>query len=151
MMRLIHSVLAAGAALALSGAAFADERKDQVEAFMAEYLRAWNAHDAATIVERFYRLDGGHRWSTKEGLQAEFDRLKAQGYDRSEVESIIGCVLGPDTAQAEIRYIRLKTDGAFMPPKDRVSVYQLRLFPDGWRATGFAALAADAKMDCPAP
>jgi hypothetical protein len=149
-MKCIRAVFTAGAAIALAGAAFADERKDQVEAFMADYLRAWNAHDAATIVQRFYRLDGNHRWSTKEGLQAEFDRLKSQGYDRSEIQSITGCILGPDTAQAELRYIRLKTDGSFMPPKDRISVYQLRLFPDGWRATGFAALAPGAKMECPA-
>ena len=129
--------------------AFADEKAD-MEAFMAKYLERWNAHDAAAITANYYRLEGNHPWSTEAGMKAEFDRLKAQGYDKSDIQGITGGVLGPDTGQVELRYVRLKTDGSFMPPKDRASIYQVRKFPDGWRVTGFSGLPAGGRMDCPA-
>jgi hypothetical protein len=140
---LLASVLAAPAP------AFADDKAD-METFMAGYLELWNAHDAATITARIYRLDGNHPWSTKEGMQAEFDRLKAQGYAKSDITSITGCVLGPDTGQVELQYVRLKTDGSFMPPKDRASIYRVKKFPDGWRVTGFSGLPSGGRMECPA-
>ena len=128
--------------------ALADDRAD-MEAFMAEYLKAWNAHDAAAITSTYYRLDGDHAWSTKDGMEAEFARLRGQGYATSDIKSVTGCTLTADTGQVELRYIRLKTDGTFMPPKDRASIYKLRKFSDGWRITGFAGLPADQKMECP--
>jgi hypothetical protein len=123
--------------------------KAEIEAFMHAYLERWNAHDAAAITERYYRLEGGHAWGTKEGMQAEFDRLKAQGYAKSDIQSVTGCVLSADTGQIELRYVRLKTDGSFMPPKDRASIYQVKKFADGWRVTGFRGMPADQKMICP--
>lgn len=139
---------AAVAALAFAAPAFAD-RKADVEAFMWDYLKLWNAHDAGEIIDHVYRLPETNAWRTKEGLQAEFDRLKAQGYDHTDTKSVTGCILGPDTAQVELQYVRLKTDGSFMPPKDRGSVYQLKQFADGWRVVGFAGLASGARMECP--
>ena len=129
--------------------ALADDRAD-MEAFMADYLKAWNAHDAAAITSTYYRLDSDHAWSTKDGMEAEFARLRSQGYDKSDIQSVTGCVLTADTGQVELRYIRLKTDGGFMPPKDRASIYKLRKFEDGWRITSFAGMPADQKMECPA-
>ncbi len=148
-MKLLHIGLAAASAAALHASAYAQDLKGEMEYFMSEYLRAWNAHDAAKIIKDFYHLDPGHRWSTVEGLQAEFDRLKADGYDRSEVHGITGCVITAGTGQVELRFTRLKTDGTFMPPKDRVSVYQVRRFEDGWRATSMAGLPEGASMQCP--
>lgn len=148
-MKLHRIVLAAAGAIALHASASAQDLKGDMEYFMSEYLRVWNAHDAATIVKDFYRLEPGHRWSTVEGLQAEFDRLKAEGYDRSEIHGITGCVITADTGQVELRFTRLKTDGSFMPPKDRTSVYKLRKFPEGWRVTSFAGLPEGARMECP--
>jgi hypothetical protein len=142
-------MLAALAAFAIAAPAHADDKAD-MEKFMADYLVLWNAHDAAAITANVYRLDGDHAWSTQQGMQAEFDRLKAQGYDRSDITSITGCVLTPDTGQVELRYVRLRTDGSFMPPKDRVSVYRLRKFADGWRVTGFSGLPQGSRMECPA-
>jgi hypothetical protein len=138
-----------GCATAPKPAEFGLTRKAELEAFMWDYLKLWNAHDAATISARVYRLEGNNPWGTQAGLQAEFDRLKAQGYDKTDTKSVTGCILSPDTGQVELRYIRLKTDGSFMPPKDRASIYRLRKFPDGWRVTGMSGLAADKKMDCP--
>jgi hypothetical protein len=129
--------------------AFADEKAD-MEAFMHDYLKAWNAHDAAAITSKYYRLEGNNPWSTEAGLKAEFDRLVAQGYTVSDIKGVTGCVLGPDTGQVELRYARLTKDGGFMPPKDRASIYKLKKFADGWRVVGFAGLAADKKMECPA-
>jgi hypothetical protein len=148
MRRWLAAVLV-GSALVATAPAHADG-KAELEAFMHEYLKLWNAHDAAGITERFYRLEGNNSWSTKEGLAAEFDRLKAQGYDRSEIQSVTGCMLRAGIGQVELRYVRLKTDGGFMPPKDRASIYSLRKFPDGWRVTGFRSIPAASKMDCAA-
>jgi hypothetical protein len=132
----------------MAAPAHADDKAD-LETFMRGYLKLWNAHDAAAISARIYRLDSSNPWSTQAGLQAEFDRLKAQGYDKTDTQSVTGCVLTADTGQVELRYVRLKTDGTFMPPKDRASIYQLRRFPDGWRVVGFAGLPPGQKMECP--
>jgi hypothetical protein len=126
-----------------------ETQKKQIEAFMNDYLQLWNAHDAATIAARIYRLEGSHPWATREGLQAEFDRLRSQGYDRSDISSVIGCVTAPDIGQAELRFVRLKADGTFMPPKDRVSIYYVKRFADGWRVTGMKPVPPDQQMDCP--
>lgn len=142
------TVLAVFAAAMLAQPVHADAKSD-MEAFMNAYLERWNAHDAAAITSSYYRLDAGHPWSTEQGMRAEFDRLKAQGYDRSDIQGVRGCDLGDGSGQVELRYVRLKADGSFMPPKDRASIYLLRRFGDGWRITGFRALPADQKMDCP--
>jgi hypothetical protein len=126
-----------------------DKAKSEMEALMTHYIQLWNAYDAAAIEKQVYRLDPGHPWSTEAGLKAEFDRLRSQGYLKSEMSSITGCALGPDIGRVELRYTRWKTDGSFMPPKDRASVYELKRFADGWRAVGIKGLAADAKMECP--
>ena len=142
------AAILAGGALLGAAPAHADG-KAELEAFMHAYLELWNAHDAAGITERFYRLEGDNPWGTKEGLTTEFDRLKAQGYDKSDIQSVTGCLLTPETGQVELRYVRVKTDGGFMPPKDRASIYSLRKFPDGWRVTGMRGIPATSKMDCP--
>lgn len=141
--------LIAAAMLVAVAPACADDRAD-MEKFMADYLARWNAHDAAAITAHYYRLDGDHPWSTEAGIRAEFERLTSQGYTTSEIHSIIGCALGPDTGQVELRFTRLTRDGGFMPPKDRTSLYKLRKFEDGWRVTGMSALPAGARMECPA-
>ena len=146
---MLKSFILALAALALAAPAFADDKAD-MEAFMAAYLERWNAHDAEAITARYYRLPAEHPWSTPTGMKAEFDRLKSQGYDRSDITSITGCVLAPDSGQVELRYVRLKTDGSFMPPKDRASLYRLQKFADGWRVVGFSGLPAGGRMECPA-
>jgi len=148
-MKSIAAMLAAACLSAAAAPAFADDKAD-IENFMWGYLNLWNAHDAATISAKIYRLDPGNPWSTQAGLQAEFDRLKAEGYDRTDTKSVTGCMLTADTGQVELRYIRLKTDGSFMPPKDRASIYKLRKFADGWRVVGFAGLKPENKMECPA-
>jgi hypothetical protein len=128
--------------------AFADERGLEVEAFMAEYLRLWNAHDARAITDHVYRFDRPNPMGDLAGLEAEFARLKAQGYDHSTKTSIEACLIGQDRALAEFRFSRLKADGAPLPPKDRATLYFLRRFPDGWRITQMVGFDARAKITC---
>lgn len=144
-------LLAAIATLLLAAQPAQADDKADAEAFMWAYLERWNAHDAEAITTRYYRLDGNHPWSTEAGMRAEFERLKGLGYDKSDIQSVVGCVLSPDSAQVELRFVRLTTDGGFMPPKDRVSLYHLRKFADGWRVTGMNALRDGRKMECPTP
>ena len=146
---MLRHIFLAAIVIAAPLPALADDRAD-MEAFMAEYLKAWNAHDAAAITSTYYRLDGDHPWSTPAGMEAEFARLRGQGYATSDIKSVTGCMLTADTGQVELRYTRLKTDGGFMPPRDRASIYKLRKFADGWRITSFTGMPADQKMDCPA-
>lgn len=148
MRMTLHTAVLSAAIIASIAPARADDRAD-METFMADYLERWNAHDASAITARFYRLDGNHPWSTETGMRAEFDRLKSQGYTTSDIHGIVGCALGPDTGQVELRFTRLTSDGGFMPPKDRTSLYKLRKFEDGWRVTGMSALPAGARMECP--
>jgi hypothetical protein len=140
--------LALAAVLIAASAAQAGPREREVEAVMDEYLRLWNAHDAAAITSRIYRFDGPNRMGERAGLEAEFARLKAQGYDHSDKISIEACLLTADSALAEFRFSRLKTDGTPLGPKDRATLYVLRRFPDGWRIVRLIPMSAGADLTC---
>ena len=142
-------LVAALLTVAVSATALAQDANAQLNNVMAQYLRLWNAHDAATIVDRIYRLEPTHPWATKEGLKAEFDRLKAQGYSHSDIHGLSACMTGPDTGQVELRFARLKTDGTAMPPGDRLSIYRLKQFSDGWRVVGMGGGNLQTGMTCP--
>jgi hypothetical protein len=126
----------------------ADERAKDVEALMEEYLRLWNAGEAGAITEKIYRFDGPNAFATKEGLQAEFGRLKASGYSHSEKISIKGCWINATQALVELRYSRLKVDGTAMPPKDRSTLYFVKKTVDGLRINNFIPMNATTKFEC---
>lgn len=115
---------------------------------MQEYLRLWNAGDATTITSKLYRFDGPNAFATKEGLQAEFDRLKAAGYSHSDTASINACFINATQAIVVLRYARLKTDGTAMLPKDRSTLYFVKKTADGLRINHFIPMNATAKLDC---
>jgi hypothetical protein len=144
MKKTLLTVLAA--ASLFSAPARADERGKVIEAVMDEYLRLWNAHDAAAVTTRIYRMEGA--MGTAAGLQQNFDQLKAQGYDHSTKTSVEGCLLSETVGLAELRFTRWKTDGTPLGPKDRVSLYLLRKFPDGWRITELIGMSATADLSC---
>ncbi len=131
-----------------AGPALADARGAEVEAVMREYLRLWNAHDAGAITDHIYRFDGPNPTSTKAGLQAQFDQLKAQGYDHSDLASLDACLISKDVGIAQMRFSRLRGDGTALPPKDRASLYVLKRFPDGWRITQLLGMGAGAGVAC---
>ena len=87
-MKPLRIILAAAGAVALHASAFAQDLKGDMEYFMSEYLRAWNAHDAKLIIKDFYRLDPSHRWATVEGLQAEFDRAASRRRVRRDLSRV---------------------------------------------------------------
>ncbi len=148
MKRLLTMTLAA-IAIALAGTpSRADERGREVEAFMREYLKLWNAHDAKTIHDRIYRLDSSNRMSTQEGLQATFDGLKAQGYDHSDLVSLNACMISEAQSVVEFRFRRLKADGSPVPPGDYASLYMVRKYPDGWRINVIMGMNPTAHVSC---
>jgi hypothetical protein len=130
------------------GPARADERGREVEAFMRQYLTLWNAHDARAIIERIYRMDGSNPMGTQAGLQAEFDRLKAQGYDHSDLISLNACMITPTQGVVEFRFSRLKADGSALPPRERASLYFVRKFPDGWRINQLMGMNPTSHVTC---
>ncbi len=136
------------ALLAIAAPAAADPGGKEVEAVMDEYLRLWNLHDAKAVVERIYRMPAGSRMGTVEGLQANFDQLKAQGYDRSTKIGVEGCVIGRDEALAEFRFTRWKADGTPLGPKERATLYRLRRFADGWRIVELIPMDPAARISC---
>jgi hypothetical protein len=146
--RVTRPLLLALALIAAAGPALADARGREVEAVMDEYLRLWNAHDAAAVTQRIYRMPPGSRMGDQAGLQAEFDRLKAQGYDHSTKTALEGCLTGKDDGLAEFRFTRWKTDGTPLGPKDRATLYRLHRFADGWRIVELIPLDTTAKVSC---
>ncbi len=124
--------LAMGAAALAQGGGVAE-----IEAKMKEYITIWNTHDAAQVLARVYRMPDT-AMGTPAGLQKNFDDLKAQGYDHSQLYGVRGCLLTPETGLGEMDFTRLKTDGSVLQAR-RTSVYQLKKFPDGWRITSFGA------------
>jgi hypothetical protein len=146
--RVIRRLLLTLALVAAAGPALADARGREVEAVMDEYLRLWNAHDAVAISERIYRMPAGSRMGDAAALQAEFDRLKAQGYDHSTKTALEGCLTGKDDGLAEFRFTRWKTDGTPLGPKDRATLYRLHRFADGWRIVELIPLDPAARVSC---
>lgn len=129
---------AALAAVLTAGAMAQGGGEAEIDAKMREYVALWNARDPAPLIANVYRMPD-NAIGTVAGLQANFDQLKAQGYSHSVLHGVRACLLAPDSGLGEMRYTRLKTDGSFMPPEMRTTVYQLKKFSDGWRITSFGA------------
>jgi hypothetical protein len=134
--------------MAVSMPVHADERAKEVERFMEEYLRTWNAGDAATITAKIYRFDGPNAFATQAGLQSEFDRLKAGGYSHSKQISIETCWINVTQALVQLRYSRLKVDGTAMPPTERSTLYFVKKTADGLRINNFIPMSPTTKLAC---
>jgi hypothetical protein len=134
------------AGCAASPAPASDEKT--VEAFMWEYTRVWNTHDAAKIARDFYRTGPAVPEQTA-SLETSFATLRAQGYKSSDIRAIKACMTGADAAWAGMRFSRLKADGEPLPPKDRASAYDLKKFADGWRIVKVMSADAAEPLECP--
>jgi hypothetical protein len=123
----------------------------EVEATMWGYTRAWNKHDAATIARDFYRLGRSVEQQTAAN-EKTFADLVAQGYDKSIIHEVKGCMTGPDKAWAGMKFTRMKTDGKPLGPDVRASGYELTKLPEGWRITrmGAGGASPDQPLACPA-
>lgn len=138
------------AALLLVGCAVAPAPNSAgaVEAFMWDYTRTWNKHDAAGIAANFYRMGPSVEDQTT-SLTRQFEALVGQGYDHSDIHAIKACLTGPDTAWAGMRFSRLKADGEPLPPKERASSYDVKKFADGWRIIKLNGGDASQPLACP--
>ena len=136
---------------ATAAPALADPAGAEVEAFMANYIKLWNADDAQTITTQIYKFDApGNPLQTVDGFQKSYAALKANGYDHSETHSIHGCVLSRTSALAELRFGRMTKDGKPYAEGsgNLVSLYQLKMTPDGWRVAAMIGMDPSAKFDC---
>jgi len=122
-----------------------------VEQVMWGYTKAWNKHDAAAIAKDFYRLGRSVEEQTAAN-EKTFADLVAQGYDKSIIHEIKGCITGPDKAWAGMKFTRMKTDGKPLGPDMRASGYELTKLPEGWRITrmGAGGASPDQPLACPA-
>jgi hypothetical protein len=123
----------------------------EVEAHMWGYTRAWNRHDAEAIARDFYSLGRSVEEQT-EANRKTFADLVAQGYDKSIIHEVKGCITGPDKAWAGMKFTRMKTDGKPLGPDMRASGYELTKLPEGWRITrmGAGGASPDQPLACPA-
>lgn len=118
-------------------------------AFMKAYTEAWNEHDAATIAADFYDFGRTVEEQTA-SLEASFEQLREQGYEKSDIHEIKACETGDDKAWAGMKFTRLKTDGEPLGPALRASAYQLK-WDDarGWRILSIGGYDAEAPLVCP--
>jgi hypothetical protein len=151
-MRILYGalvLLAAGCAAAPEALSLSPERV--VEQFMWDYTKAWNRHDSATIARDFYRTGPSIEEQTA-SLERGFENLRGQGYHRSDIFEVTGCMTGADEAWAAMKFSRLTESGEPLPPNVRASSYTLKKFADGWRITkvGAGGVSADQPLACPA-
>jgi hypothetical protein len=128
--------------------AYADRAASEIDAFMKEYDRLWNAEDIEAISSRIYRFDVSDPRATPDGLKRYFSDLKAQGFDHTVYHSIQTCLLARDTALAVQRYTRFKADGSVMPPAERQTIYMINRVSIGWRITETFMADATATVTC---
>lgn len=132
----------------IGASASADERAKDVESFMHEYLRLWNAGDSTTITSRMAAFDAPHPFATKEGLQSEFDRLRASGYSHSISLGIDACWINANQALAVLRYSRLAKDSAPMLPRERATLYVVKKIKEELRISNLIPMDPTARIDC---
>jgi ketosteroid isomerase-like protein len=147
----MRAALIAIALTLAAGPALADPPAAEVEAFMANYIKLWNADDAQAITTQIYRFDTpGNPLQTIDGFQKSYTGLKAQGYDHSDTHSIHACIMNRTTALAEMRFARVKKDGSPIAPgtDNMASIYLLHKTADGWRVGAMIGMDASAKFDC---
>lgn len=115
----------------------------ELEAFVREYIRLWNARDAEAIWSRVYRLGPeGHVHSADE-VKAWIAELSAQGFSHTDLHSVSASYVGPDEGAAEIRFTRVLNDGSVMGLPNRGARYRLIRFDDGWRIVQMAPIPDD--------
>jgi hypothetical protein len=142
----LATVVAAGLALFASQALGA--ASDDLRRLFADYRAMWSAKDADGIWAKVYRPGRGLRFQSAADVAQELKRLSDEGYDHSVINSVRPCLLTAQDGVVEFRFTRLKTDGGFMPPKDRAGLYVVHKYPEGWRIVSILPMDARARVDC---
>jgi hypothetical protein len=144
----LPTVIAAALALCANQALAAGTAADELQRLFADYTAMWSAKDADGIWARVYRPGRGLRFQSAADVAKELKSLSDQGYDHSVINSVRPCLLAAQDGVVEFRFTRLKTDGGFMPPKDRAGLYVVHKYPEGWRIVSILPMDARAKVDC---
>ncbi len=116
--------------------------QDEIAAFYAGYLAAWNARDYAVLADCFalpatFVSSAGAVCATDRTklllqLERTFARLEADGFDHSELGSLEARRCGEGLAVADANGVRrLRKDGTLQECID--AHYVLRREPAGWR------------------
>jgi ketosteroid isomerase-like protein len=116
--------------------------QDEVAAFYAHYLAAWNNRDYAALADCFAlpatfvstvgTVCASDRTKLLLQLERTFDRLEADGFDHSELGSLETRRCGEGLAVADASAVRrLRADGSLQECID--AHYVLRREPAGWR------------------
>jgi hypothetical protein len=141
-------VAAAALALCAGHALGAGSASDELRQLFTDYTVMWSAKDADGIWAKVYRPGRGLQFQTAADVAKSLKALSDQGYDHSVINSVRPCQLAAQDGVVEFRYTRFKTDGGFMPPKDRAGLYVVHKFPEGWRIVSILPMDARAKVDC---
>ena len=118
--------------------------------FMQGYTDTWNEHDTASLAENYWAMRPSVE-EEKAGLDATFERLIAQGYEKSTILQIEVCLTGPDTAWSGLKFTRFKTDGTPLGPDPQATKYTLKWQADlaEWRVKAISGQSADEPLTCP--
>lgn len=117
---------------------------------MWAYTEAWNAHDTEALGRDFWQMTDSVEEETAR-LEAIFQQMEAEGYDRSVIHEVLVCDDAGETARAGMRFTRYLTSGEVMGDDMRASGYELGWADGkGWRITGMFAAAADEPLSCEA-
>lgn len=127
----------------------AAQSKESAAAFMKSYTDTWNQHDTEALATEY--------WDTKPTVEEEksqldamFDRLVSQGYDKSTIHEIQTCMTDDTTAWAGMKFTRNTTDGGVIGDDPQASHYVLGWTDEkGWRVKSVKGADAADELTCP--
>ncbi len=74
-----------------------------------------------------------------------FSRLTSEGYSNTTVSSLSGCLTSLDTGKVELIYTRLNVKGEVIAPANRMTIYDQKGGPSGWRITAINPVSGPAQ------
>lgn len=145
MKRLIIAV----GAICLSAPAFAQTPQDELKAFMARYVAAFNKGDAASLAKDYYATPGVPAADTQAKLETLYARLRADEFGKLDLYGVKPCVADPTHASVQMDFAFQYTYGGVMPPGDQATVLKLAKSDAGWRIVSPVEFAPGQLAGCP--
>jgi hypothetical protein len=122
---------------------------EELRAFVARYVDAFNKGDAAALAADFYQLPGVDQGAQQARLAQQFEALRADSFGRMTLYGARPCVHGAASAEVQVDFAYNYTFGGVMdPPGDQSSVFRMRKTDDGWRIVATNDLEAGQSMVC---
>ncbi len=118
----------------LAAPAMAQTPNEELQAFIARYVDAFNKGDAAALAADFYRLPGVDRGAQQTRLAQQFEALREDSFGKMTLYSAKPCVHGAASAEVQVDFAYNYTFGGVMdPPGEQSSVFRMRKTEEGWR------------------